>query len=481
MIKTTLLAAVMAVLLAACGTSTPYTAPTPLVAPRFAQAEGLAPGQVARSDWWTVFEDPALDHLMHRGLDANPDLRRAAERIVHSRALAAGAHAQRWPSADLGLHVREEQLSRLQAPGASSDERRSGSVAAGANLSWELDLFGRLRNAARASDARAQAVVADAQAVRLAVGAEIAQAWFELSGVRHQLRLAHRIVQNRQATLELVQRRSRAGHAAPLDEARARAELAAAHAELSPLEAALAVNSHRLAVLLGESPSTFEAPASLERPAVAVAVRVPDPVQWAAQRPDLKATEARLRALALDVEAVRAEFLPRLTIEGALGVAAGSLSGLASAGAATWFMAPSMSIPVFDRGRIEARLQAARSSEREALLAYHHQVLLATQEVESALARVRHGQRRLGWLQERSRQALQAEDLANRRFAAGGSDLLELLDAQRTAQQAEMSLAAQWTLQHQQVVVLQRALGARFEPVDAAAAATRLAGANGPA
>lgn len=479
MIDTRLTVVALAALLTACATPTPLS-PSPAGLPeRFAQAQGLAVGQVARSDWWEVFADPALDGLVRRGLEANLDLQQAAERVQRSRALAARDHADRWPSASAGLDARAQQLSRLEAPGASGDERRVDSVSAGVSLSWELDLFGRLRNAALASDARTQAVEADAAALRLAVSAEIAHAWFELNGTRHQLLLAQQVVQNRRTTLELVLRRVAAGHSAPLDEARARAELAAAQAEVPALEAALAVGAYRLSVLVGAPPSEFEAPAAPERSPFAVAVRVPEPSQWAARRPDLLAAEARLRALSLDVQAVRAEFLPRFSVEGMLGVLAGSVSGLSAAGAASWFVAPRVTLPVFDHARIEARLQAARSSEREALLAYRQQVLLATQEVESALARVTHGQRRLGSLQERSRLARIAEDLARKRFAAGGTDLLELLDAQRTAQQAEIGLTMQWTQQHQQVVALQRALGARFVPEDEAAAPTRLAGTPG--
>jgi len=168
--------------------------------------------------------------------------------------------------------------------------------------------------------------------------------------------------------------------------------------------------------------------------------------------------------MALDVSAIRAEFMPRLSVGGVLGFVAGSVSGLGAAGSASWFLAPSLSLPVFDVGRIDARLQAAQAGQREALLAYRQRVLLATEEVESALVLVRQGQVRLAALQDRARHAVTAEELARKRFEAGGSDLLELLDAQRGAQQAELGLSAALTAQRQQVVALQRALGARFLP-----------------
>lgn len=478
MIKTSLTAVALAALLAACGTATPLQVTSAEVAPSFAQGQGLAPGHVAQPDWWAVFDDPVLDVLVRRGLEANLDLRQAAERVQRSRALVAGAQAERGPSGGVGLGARAQQLSRFEAPGASADDRRSESVSAGASLSWEVDLFGRLRHAAQAADARAQAVEADAAAMRLAIGAEIAQAWFALNGTRTQVALARRVVDNRRETLDLVLRRVAAGYSAPLDEARARAELAGAEAELPALEAALAVSGHRLAVLLGVSPSGYDAPSAADTSPRPVALRLPEPAQWAAQRPDLQAAEARLRALALDVEAVRAEFMPRLSIAGVLGVVAGSVSGIGAAGAVSWFAAPTLSLPLFDHARINARLHVAQAGEREALLAYRQRVLLATEEVESALAQVRQGQFRLALLQERARQAVVAEQLARKRYEAGGTDLLELLDAERSAQQSEIGLSAALTSQQQRIVALQRALGARFLP-DAEAVSVILSATTG--
>lgn len=481
MIKTSLSAVALAALLAACGTAVPPQTPSAELPQAFAQGPGMPAGRVAQADWWAVFDDPALDALVRLGLEANLDLLQAAERVQRSRALAAGTQADRGPGGGLGFGARAQQLGRFEAPGASADDRRSDSVSAGASLTWEIDLFGRLRHAALASQARVQVAAADAAALRLAIGAEIAQAWFALNGTRDQARLARRVVDNRRATLRLVLRRVAAGYAAPLDEARARADVAAAEAELPALDAALAVSQHRLAVLLGASPSGFVAPAAGDAMPRPVALQLPEPGQWAAQRPDLQAAEARLRALSLDVEAVRAEFLPRLSVAGVLGLVAGSVSGLWAAGAASWFVAPSVSLPVFDHARIDARLQAARAGEREALLAYRQRVLLATEEVESGLAQVRHGQQRLAALQEQARQAVVAEQLARRRFEAGGSDLLELLDAQRSAQQAEIGLSVAMTVQQQRVVALQRALGARFVPADGAGTPIRLAAADRPA
>lgn len=453
-----------ATLLAACSSLPADVPPATELPPAFVQGRGLEPSAAPAASGWAVIEDPVLQALLTEGLAANLDLRQAAERVQRSRALASARRADLAPSGTLGAGGRAQQLASAEAPGASGDARRSDFVSTGLNLSWEIDLFGRLRQQARAADARSDAVAADADALRLAVAAEIAQVWFALDGAREQLRLTRGVIENRRATLDLVLRRVAAGYSAPLDEARARADLSAAEAELPAQEAALALATHRLAVLLGRSPSEFEAPASPASGPHAVALRLPEPAQWVAQRPDLRSAEAQLRAQALDVAAVRSEFMPRLSVAGVLGFVAGSVSGLGAAGSASWFVAPSLSVPIFDIGRIDARLQAARASQREALWAYRQRVLLATEEVESALVQVRQGQLRMAALHDRARHAVTAERLARKRFEAGGSDLLELLDAQRGAQQAELGLSAAMTAQRQQVVALHRALGSGFLP-----------------
>ena len=466
-----------AAVLAACGTL-PAEAPPTINAPAaFAQGKGLETGVHAHADWWAALGDPVLDVLVTQGLAANLDLQQAAERVQRSRALAAGRRADLGPNGGASVGVRAQQLAASEAPGLDRDARRGDIASAGLNLSWEIDLFGRLGQQARAADARSAAVMADAEALRLAVGAEIAQAWFALNGAREQLRLIQAVIENRRSTLNLVLRRVAAGYSAALDEARARAELSAAQAELPSQEAALGVATHRLAVLLGVSPSDYAAPPAPQRAPHAVALRVPAPAQWMALRPDLKAAEALLLAQSLDVRAIRAEFMPRLSVGGVLSFIAGSVSGLGAAGSASWFLAPQVSVPIFDRGRINARLQAAQAGQREALMAYRQRVLLATEEVESALVTVRQGQFRLAALHDRARHAATAEQLARKRFEAGASDLLELLDAQRSAQQAELGLAAALTAQRQQVVALQRALGARFLPDDVGSLELRLAAA----
>ena len=447
----------LAALLAACSSvAEAPVATAPALPARFSQA----PTPATPVPGWAALGDPDLAAWVQRSLAANLDLQQAAARVQRSRALAAHAGAALGPSGGLALGAHASQASETEAPGLDRDARRRDRVDAMLGFSWEADLFGRLRHGADAASARAGAASADAAALQLALGAEIAHAWFALAGAREQLAITRGVIENRRATLALVQRRAAAGYSAPLDEARARADLAAVEADVPALEAGARVAAHRLAVLAGELPTGFDVPDTPALDPARVALAVPAPAQWLATRPDLRAAEARLKAQSLDVASVRAEFLPRLSITGALGYVAGSAAALGTAGSAAWFVAPTLSLPLFDRARIEARLATARAGEREALLDYRQRVLVAVEEVENALVQVQQGQRRLAALHERAQQAERAERLARKRHVAGTSDLLELLDAQRVAQQAQLALAAALTAQRQQVVTLLRATAA---------------------
>ena len=410
--------------------------------------------------WWHSLGDPVLSALIERGLDANLDIEQAHARIRRSQALVAAARAEFGPSGSVGVHGRAAQASETEAPGLTRGERRTQSVAAALEFSWEVDLFGRLGHQAGSAAHRLQASEAQLRGARLAVSAEIANAYFALVGAREQLEIARSVAANRESTLRLVAARAGGGVAAPIDELRARADMEAALAEIPVQEAAAQVATHRLAVLTGQSPSGFALPVSGTPAPTAIAIPLPPADAWLAQRPDVQELEAELLARALDVKAVRAEFYPRLTFTGLLGFVAGSVSAIGSGGSLSWLIAPSLTAPLLDRSRIEARLAAAEAGEKEVLAAYQQRLLLAAEELENAFVRYRAGQQQFQNLHRRAQHASEAERLSRVRYEAGAADLLELLDAQRTAQQARAALSTALAQQRQNLVAVFRGMGA---------------------
>jgi multidrug efflux system outer membrane protein len=453
--------ALTALALAACASVQPPAGPgtTPDLPRSFSQAQGLAVEAAAQPAWWERLGDPTLTSLVSTGLRANLDVGIAAERLQQARALAEQQRLQRWPTGALQLGATRQQASAAQAPGTSAGARRSTLVDAGLAASWEIDLFGRLDAQARAAGERVNVSTAQAQGVRQAVAGDIAAAYFELLGAREQLQLARTMAAHQQQGLRIVATRAREGHAAPLDEARWRADLAALQAQAPLHEAAAIAATHRIAVLLGEMPGDFQVPVAAPIDPAVVAVTVVEPARLLQRRPDVQEAEAALRAAGLDVQAVRAEFMPRLSLGGLLGFVAGSVSGLGAAGSASWLLSPTLSVPVFDTARIQSRLDAAQAQQREALLAYRHAVLRAVEDAETALARYRLGQQHLDSLRQRAGHATQAEHLARLRYEAGAADLLEWLDSQRSANLARTELSAALTAQRQQTVAVLKAMG----------------------
>jgi outer membrane protein, multidrug efflux system len=410
--------------------------------------------------WWTQLNDPVLTALIQQGLDANHDIVQAHARIRRSHALLAGARAAFGPGGSVGLQGRATQASEAEAPGLTRTQRRADSVQAAVDFSWEVDLFGRLDRQAGAASQRVRATEAQLRGIRLAVSAEIANAYFALVGAREQLELARTIAANRERTLRLVSARASGGAAAPIDEIRARADLEAALAAIPQQEAAARVAHHRIAVLTAQSPTGFELPEAGTVEPASISIRLPAAEIWLPNRPDVQEQEAELQARALDVKAVRAEFYPRLTFSGVLGFVAGSVASLGTAGSVSWLSAPALLAPLFDRPRIQARLDAAKAGQKELLAAYQQRLLLAAEEVENALARYTLGQQQFQALQRRAQLAVQAERLSRVRYEAGAADLLELLDAQRTAQQAQGELAAALADQRQRLVAVFRGIAA---------------------
>ncbi len=450
-----------AALLAACGTVAPSDpAPSTRLPASFKHAQpwpAALPGEV---DWWHRLGDPALAELVQRGLSANLDVQQAAERVQRSRALARADHAALGTRGGLLGGAVASQASAAEALGLKRGERRSNRVSAGLDLSWEIDLFGRLQQQSLGADARVRVSEAEVAALRLAVAAEIAGAWFALAGAREQSQVTLAVIDARRQMLRIVEARYAAGAGSPFDVTRARAELDVAEAEVPVFRVAADVAMHRIAVLVGEVPSEFEVPPQAPIDPEQIRLALPAPADWLQARPDVRAAEATLQAHAFDVAAVRAEFMPRVSITGFVGLVAGSVVGVSMAADSSWFAAPLVSLPLFDRPRIKARLEGAQAQQREALLAYRQRVLMAVEEVENRLAQVQQGQLQLRSLHQRLRQASAAQEIAQQRFRAGASDLLEWLDAQRSAAQAELQLSTALTQQRQQIVGLLHAIGA---------------------
>ncbi|RZL09425.1 MAG: efflux transporter outer membrane subunit, partial [Rubrivivax sp.] len=376
-----------ALVLAGCA-STPAVPPqAELATPAtFKEGDGrwtvAAPAEAQpRGEWWKAFADPVLDELVEKAAASNTSIQTAAARLAQAQALLRSADAQRRPQLGVGAGV-----DRQHAPAIGTELATVTQV--GANLSYELDLFGRLARASNAASLDAQAREALLQSTRLLVQAEVAQSYLSLRALDAERALVRDTVTAYQGTLRLTERRQDVGDVAELDVVRVRTEVASTESDAFELDRRRASVEHALAVLVGEAASSFTVPVREWQTALPV-VPAGVPGTVLARRPDVSAAQASLLAAQSRVGVAQAAWFPSLTLTGAAGHASPELGDLFRWSARAWSVGALLSLPIFDGGRREAGVQSANAELQVAQAAYREQILVAFKEVEDQLSALR--------------------------------------------------------------------------------------------
>jgi multidrug efflux system outer membrane protein len=447
-------------LLAGCAVGPDYRAPdTP--APEFRNADpSILDKQPYEAAWWRQFGDPTLDGLVERALTSDLDLKIAATRVDEARAILSAARRERWPGA--GAEAARTE-SKGQQPGFSDERVDVESYDGGLAALWELDLFGRVRRGAQAAAADAAAAEADLRDAQVLVAAEVARSYLDLRGAQKRLRVARANLAFQRDTLNLTRVRLDLGRGSELDVASAAARLSATDASIPPLVAAEAAAAHRLAVLLGLRPGALDAElAPRELPPHLTTLAVDSPESLLRRRPDIRAAERELAAATARIGVAKAELFPRLTLSGFIGFIAGDADELGESSSRAWSFSPVLSWGGLDPG-VRARIVAAEARAAGALAVYDRTVLHALEETETAFVRYAQSRLRLAAVIDESTASQRAAELARVQYREGALDFLRLLDAERTALQAEDALAAAETDLNTSVVVIYKALGGGWE------------------
>ena len=452
-----LVGGVVTLQLAGCAARTKPPATTLQPAPLSRWDATLVSDQAYDPRWWRQFDDPVLEALENAAVEANRDVRSALARFDQSRAVFDEDKRRRYPTVTAGafVDVREQNL-----PAAGDEPVRTNTYRAGLDASWEIDLFGRVRAAIAAASANAESFEAALASVRVSVAADIGLNYFELRGLQQRLSVLDRSLTNQRETLRLTEVRRDAGFGEEQDVASARARVSSLEAALPPLRAALAAREHRLAVLVGRAPGQLPvdlAPRAYPILAKTIALGAPD--KLLNRRPDVRSSERRLAAVAAREGVAAADLYPRITLSGVLGLLAGRGNIFGTSDSRTWAVTPALQWSAFDLGSARARLRGARGATQEALADYEQTMLLALEETETALVVYRQRQERLVRLTDEVRESSRAATIARVRYREGVADFLSLLDAERTALQAEDSAAEAEAEVFTAVVGLYRAVG----------------------
>jgi multidrug efflux system outer membrane protein len=457
------LSLILVALLAACSASLPpieaeRLPPTPLAYKEGSFAVAAPAEALPRGEWWKAFSDPVLDELIERADRANTGIRIAAARLAEARAFVRASDAPRMPQIDASAGAAR---GRGLVNGVPVQGTRS-LFTAGADFSYEVDIFGRLRQASDAARLDATASEGLLQSARLLVQAEVAQTYLALRAIDDERALVRRTVVAYRETLTLTERRWRAGDVAELDVARAQTEVAATESDGIALDRRRAELEHALAVLVGEPASTFSL-ASGEWTTALPIVPAGVPSTLLTRRPDVSAAQNSLVAAQTRVGVAKAAWFPSFALTGSAGYASTDLSDLFKWSSRAWGLGVLGAAPLFDGGRRKAGIEAAGAEFDTAVERYREQVLVAFKDVEDELSALRLLSDQAEAQGRAVASASRSTALSDTRYRNGYVSQLELLDAQRSELRNRREALQVRSAQYQSTVALVRALGGAWE------------------
>ncbi len=399
-------------------------------------------GSIA-DDWWRDLGTTRLDSLITQALAQNYDLKGAATRLAQAQAQAKAAGAPLLPQLNGTGNgsKRKQNFVGFPIPGSAGQVLSSTSTSYGVNLnlSWEVDLWGRLRAGTQAAIADAQAAEADWAGARLSLAAQTARAYFAAVEAGRQVELAHATVENYRVSTEQIQRRYRRGLRSSLDLRLGRSSLAAAQATLEQRRQQQDISLRQLELLLGRYPSASIAVGS-ELPAVNGAVPAGLPADLIARRPDLIAAERRLVAAERRLVSARRALLPSISLTASTGRSSSALGDLLDGDFSVWNLVGNISQPFLQGGRLRAGVDQAAGAAEGALFGYAQSALRAYGEVETRLSSEGFLADQEQALATAATEATAARVLAEERYARGLSNLITLLESQRRAFDAQSRL-----------------------------------------
>ena len=449
----------LALFVAGCAVGPSYQRPD-LPVPETYRAE-VPPEQaasIADLPWWELYRDPVLQALIREALQNNQDLALAAARVQEAGALVGVSKADLYPQLAGSADASWGRFSREVLPGSDPTGRYNAAL----GLSWELDIWGRVRNSRDAALADLLATEEGRRGVVLGLVASVASSYLQLRELDLELEIARRNTDSRQGTVDLFQKRAAGGVGNDLELNQARADLAVTAAAIPDTERQIALAEHQLCVLLARPPGPIERGGPMP-PELAPGLPTGVPAWLLQRRPDLVAAEQSLIAATRRVGVAVADRLPKISLEGSIGLSSLDLGTLFTGNAAAWSLGGSLLAPIFQGGRLAALEDAARARMEQAVAAYRSQVLVALREVSDAAVSYSKLEAVLTQIDLQVKATTAAERLARMRYEGGVSNYLEVLDSQRQSYGAELSLVRTQLARLLYAVQLYRALGGGWQ------------------
>ena len=440
-------------------TPSTFRAPTPQLTPEAASLADLK--------WWEVFKDEKLQELIRASLVENYDLRDAVTRVEAARANLGITRSEQFPNAEIGGDLTTTRLSRsgqlpLPASFVPSQNRTFGEATFNL-LSFELDIWGRLRRATEAARANLLGAEENRKAVVTTLVSDVATSYFSLRELDYELEISKETLGTRQESLRLIQTRQAGGVATLLD-LRQGEQLVDTAAETIPqLQQRVEQTENQISLLLGRNPGEVVRGRSLTEQELPPEVPTGLPSALLERRPDIRAAEQNLIAANAEIGVAKAAYFPQISLSGFLGGQSTQLSSLFSAPSRVWTLTPQVTQPIFTAGRLKSNVKLTEAQRQSALIQYQKAIQTAFADVSNAL--IAHQRVR----ESRVQQELLVTALADRkrlayvRYRGGVDTLLNALDADRDLFQAQLALSQIRLSEVLSVVQLYKALGGGWQ------------------
>lgn len=455
-----------AIALGGCTMGPKYKRPDAPVPPQF---RGAAPGTTEQPFAYATlhekFNDPVLNDLVQTALKQNLDLRAAAERVQQARAQYGIARSSQFP--ELGVAA-QFTGSRSSTVGSAVFVPRSSNLAvsytqAGMNLSWELDIWGRIRKLKEAALAQYLATEEARHGVQTSLVAEVTRSYFLLRASDLELEIARKTKETAEGGLRLTRLRRTGGAATGLDVSQADQLLYTANAQIAASERAVAQAENALSLLLGQYPSAIPRGKALEDFTGPSEVPTGLPSSILERRPDIRESEQLLIAANARIGVARAQYFPQIALTGFMGGQSRYLEQLFTGPARMWSFTPSLAAPIFNAGRIRSGVKYSEAAQREALLQYEKSIHTAFREVADSLVALSKTREQREQHQLLVAALRESNRLSTLRYKGGMDSYLQVLDAQRNLFQGELTLTQLRYQELDAVVQLYRSLGGGWQ------------------
>jgi multidrug efflux system outer membrane protein len=446
-----------AVLLGGCMVGPDYVRPDVELPDHYAERapEGAA---TIRRGWWMQFNDSTLNALVERALAENSDVQRAAARIEEADALLREAGAALFPDVSLQAGASRSRISAVGAPIPAGAPLYRNNFQTALATSFELDFWGRLRRASEAARAQALGTRYAKDTVELTLVSQLIGSYLNLRALDAQLQLSRDTLATRRENADILRTRVARGLTNELDLQQSIGAVAQIEAQIADLERSRGLAENQIALLTGQLGMRVPAGDLRDLPLPPVPpAGLPSALLEA--RPDVRQAETDLAAANARIGVARAALYPSISLTGNYGSQSRELSDLFSGPANIWSLGLALDLPLFDAGRRNARVDQASAQQKQALASYVSAVRSAFTDVRDALVAGEYYGRSVAALQQQADAAARSLELARKRYDAGYSRYLEVLDAQRTANEVSLSLVRARQSQLAEVVNLYAALG----------------------